>query len=43
MNEDAMLRAAHPMYDSFCREDDEREEYDEMERGEAMWEQMDER
>lgn len=41
MDEDAILRAQHPLYQAFCREDEV--EYDPYEGAEQRWEMEDER
>lgn len=51
-NEDSILRAQHPLYDTFCRDDREYNlddpddfpvEYDPMEEAESQWEMMNDR
>lgn len=42
-NEDAILRAQHPAYASFCDEDEADVEYDPACEGEMLWELQDER
>lgn len=45
MNEDAILRAQHPLYEEFMGDDGSNDEweYNRYEEGEALWEMQDER